>query len=248
MARLTLDRPEKRNALSKELIAELLERLDEAEHAGVRALLLEGEGPAFCAGGDVGWMDERLGDPNATHEAIRANLNRLVERLHGFPAPTVAAVHGAAIGAGLGLALACDVTIAAEEAVLGATHARLGLTPDAGTSWFLTQTLGPKRALDLVLSARTFTGAEAYEWGLVTDTVPASEVPDAARSRARKLAEGPTQAHRKARELVDQAAEGSLAETLAREADAQAMMYATEDQREGVRAFHEDREPRFEGR
>lgn len=248
IAHLTLDRPEKRNALSRELIKDLREGLDEARKADVRALLLTGEGASFCAGGDVGWMEERVEDPAATRQALDEHLGPLIEDVATFPAPTVAAVQGAAIGAGLGLALACDVVVAAEDAVLGATHTRLGLTPDAGTSYQLVRTLGPKLAMDLVLGARTFSGDQAHEWGLVSQAVPAGDVETEARSRVRSLAQGPTQAYRLARQLLRDAGEEPLAEMLRREAAAQEAIYETRDQTEGVRAFLEDREPEFEGR
>jgi enoyl-CoA hydratase/carnithine racemase len=248
LAHLVLDRPDKRNALSRELIEALRERLAQARTADVRALLVTAEGPTFCAGGDVAWMEQRKDDPSATREAMEEHLGPLIEEVDAFPAPTVAAVRGAAIGAGLGLAVSCDVTIAAQESVLGATHARLGLTPDAGTSWHLTRALGPKRALDLILGAKTFSGEKADDWGLVSDAVPAGDVEEAARRRARQLAEGPTRALRTARQLVRDATDVSLVEMLRREAAAQEAMYETEDQTEGVDAFLEDREPEFTGR
>jgi enoyl-CoA hydratase/carnithine racemase len=247
-ATLTLNRPDKRNALSQALLDAIRKRLDEAKDQRVRALLVTAEGPTFSAGGDVDWMQQRVNDPSATRQAIDDHLNPVIDDVAGFPAPTVAGVHGAAIGAGLGLALACDVTIAAEDTVLGATQASLGLTPDAGTSWQLTRALGPKRALDLILDARTFSGEQAAEWGLVTQAVPADEVHDQARARARKLATGPTQALRTARQLVRDATEASLVEMLDREAATQEAMYRTEDQTEGVEAFLEDRDPEFTGR
>lgn len=248
LAHLTLDRPDKRNALSRELIDAVLEHLDEARDAGVRALLITGEGPAFCSGGDVAWMKERIDDPAATRAALKQRLGPMIEALDTFPAPTVSAVQGAAIGAGLGLALACDVTLASEDAVLGATHARLGLTPDAGTSWYLTRAVGPKRALDMILSARTFSGQEAAEWGLVSEAVDADALDQVAIKHARALSQGPTQAHRTARQLVRDATQVPLREMLEREAEAQAAMYRTEDQTEGVEAFLEDRDPSFTGR
>lgn len=248
VAHLRLDRPDKRNALSKELIADVTEKLHEAGRDDTRALLVTAEGPAFCAGGDIAWMEERVDDPPATRRALDQHLGPMLEELATFPAPTVAAVHGAAIGAGLGLALACDLVIAAEDAVMGATHTSLGLTPDGGTSYHLVRSLGPKRAMDLVLGERTFSGEQAYEWGLVSDAVPAQDVESEARSRVKMLAEGPTQAYRLARQLLRDAGEEPLAEMLRREAAAQEAVYETEDQTEGVTAFLEDREPDFQGR
>ncbi len=248
LAQVTLDRPDKRNALSRGLIEDTRTCLEQARQEGARALLFTANGPSFCAGGDVDWMRERQDDPRATREALKTYLGPLIEDVATFPAPSVSAVEGAALGAGLGLALACDVTIAAEDAVLGATHARLGLTPDGGTSWFLARALGPKRALELVLSQRTFSGVEAHEWGLVTRAEPPGEVEPVARRRARGLAKGPTQAYRMARQLVQDAVDTPLYEMLDREAEAQAAMYRTRDQTEGVEAFLEDRDPAFEGR
>lgn len=247
LAHLVLDRPDKRNALSREMIEALRERLAEAQAGDARALLVTAEGPTFCAGGDVEWMADRVDDPEATRVAMDEHLGPLVEELDTFPAPTVAGVRGAAIGAGLGLATSCDVTIVAEDAVLGATHTRLGLTPDAGTSWQLARALGPKRALDLILGARTFSGETAAEWGLASQAEPAGEVEEVARKRARQLAEGPTQAYRVARQLVRDALDVPLHEALRREGAAQEAMYRTGDQTEGVEAFLEDREPEFVG-
>lgn len=247
IARVTLDREDKRNALSRELIQEATACLREAREASPRALLLAGEGSVFCAGGDIAWMKERIDDPQATREALEEHLAPLIETLATFPAPTVSCVQGAALGAGLGLALACDVPIASHDALLGATHARLGLTPDGGTSWFLARQLGPKRALDLILSARTFTGEQAYEWGLAADTLPPEDLMQGASQRARLLAKGPTSAYRTARTLVHDATQAPLATMLKREAAAQGAMYKTRDQTEGVQAFLDDREPAFEG-
>jgi len=247
LAHLVLDRPDKRNALSRDTIEAIRKRLDEARSQDARALLVTAEGPAFCAGGDVEWMADRIDDPQATRRAMEEHLGPLIEELDTFPAPTVAAVRGAAIGAGLGVATSCDVTIVARDAVLGATQARLGLTPDAGTSWQLARAVGPKRALDLILGAKTFSGEQAAEWGLAGQAEPAADVDEVARSRARELAEGPTLALRTARQLVRDALDTPLHEMLRREAAAQEAMYETEDQTEGVEAFLEDRDPDFSG-
>lgn len=244
---LTLDRPEKRNALSPELLQQALAALETAAENEPRALLVEGNGPVFCAGGDIEAMRARLGDPMATHTALSRLLSPLIARLAAFPSPTIAKVQGSAMGAGLGVALACDVVLAAEDARLGAPYAKLGLTPDAGTSYFLARLLGTRRALDLVLSAATLTGEEAARLGLVTRAVPPGSLDKEAEATLRALAKGPTRAYVRARELILQGEDGTLAEALARENEAQAMMYATDDQGEGVRAFLEKRAARFGG-
>lgn len=248
VATVTLARPDKRNALSPELLDQLLQALEEAVDHAPRALRLQGEGPVFSAGGDIEAMQDRLGDPTATRQALGDLLNPAIQAVATFPAPSVCQVQGAAVGAGLGLALACDLTVAGESAKLGAVHTRLGLTPDGGTSWLLTRLVGPKRAMAMILEARTVTGAQAVELGLVSHAVPKGELDETVTSLVDHLASGPTQAYLKARELVAAAADRDLAEMLDREADSQALMYATEDQQEGVRAFLEDRDPRFQGR
>lgn len=248
VATVTLDRPEKRNALSPELLAELVGALEEAAAKEPRALLLKGEGPVFSAGGDIGAMQDRLGDPTATRQALESLLNPAIHAVATFPAPTVARVQGSAVGAGLGLALACDLTVAAESATLGAVHTRLGLTPDGGTSWLLTRLVGPKRALAMILEASTLTGDKAAAMGLVSHAVPKGELDDTVDGLVADLASGPTRAYLQARELIGAATDLDLVTMLDREADSQALMYATEDQQEGVQAFLEDREPRFQGR
>lgn len=248
VATVTLDRADKRNALSPELLADLIEALEQAAEARPRALRFQGAGPVFSAGGDIGAMEERLGDPTATRRALTTLLNPAIEAVATFPAPTVARVQGAAVGAGLGLALACDVTIAGENAKLGAVHTRLGLTPDGGTSWFLTRLVGPKRAMALILEADTLTGAEAERAGLITRAVPKDDLDHAIDEVVDHLATGPTQAFLKARQLVEDATGHGLATMLDREAESQALMYATDDQQEGVQAFLDDREARFQGR
>lgn len=245
---LTLDRASKRNALSQDLIETLLAKLDEAEDANPRALLIQGEGPVFCAGGDIGWMEERLGDPAATQRALEEHVGPLIERVATFPAPTLAAVQGAALGAGLGLALACDLTFVAKDATLGATQASLGLAPDGGTSWLLTHAIGPSKALALILRAETMTGKNAAKLGLATDAYAEPHLLEHAKAHAAALAQGPTQALLEARNLIQQASQSTLKEALAHEAQAQARIYKTEDPREGVEAFFEGREPQFEGR
>ena len=247
-ATVTLDRPAKRNALSPDLLDALHHALDEAAAAAPRVLVLAGAGPIFCAGGDIEAMQARTGRPQATRAALAGGINRVVEQLSRFPAPTVCKVQGAAMGAGLGLALTCDLVLAARDARLGVTHANLGLTLDGGTSWHLAQRLGPARALELALTARVLTGEEAHAMGLITQAVAPADLAGAVDQLAARLAQGPTRAFVQARTLVQAGTSGSLRDALVREADAQAMMYATADQAEGVAAFLEKREARFIGR
>ncbi|MDX1612045.1 MAG: enoyl-CoA hydratase-related protein [Candidatus Thermoplasmatota archaeon] len=247
LARVTLARPGKRNALSPSMLRALVKALDEAGHEAPRVLILEGEGPVFCAGGDIASMEDRLGEPHRTVEALRSNLNPAIMKVATFPAPTIAKVQGAAVGAGLGLALACDLVVAAEGAKLGAVHTRLGLTPDGGTSYFLPHLVGLKRAMDMVLSAETITASHAVQLGMVSRAVSSDELERTVEDMARRLAKGPTLAYLQARRLLIGGLKTGLDEALEREARSQGLMYATEDQREGVEAFRAKRDPAFRG-
>lgn len=246
---LTLARPEKRNALNPPLVKALHGALaDAAEDPTVRCVRLAGAGPVFCAGGDVADMRERTGKPLATLERQRSGFGPLVRALVELPKPTVAGIQGAAHGAGLMLALACDVVLAAEDARLGVSFARLGLGPDTGASWLLPRLVGLRRALDLILRARVVTGLEAAAMGLVTEAVPAGDLDDRTSAAARGLAEGPTAALVRAREALHRGGSSTLPDALAFEAYAQALNFDLEDHAEGLRAMAERREPAFQGR
>ncbi len=163
---LTLDAPDRRNAMGEPMAAEVRAAVSDVDSSGVRALVVTGAGPAFCAGAD---LPQLFGDPEAPVAETRARLSRYYRAfldIADLPIPTVAAVSGPAVGAGLNLALACDIRIAGSDASFGATFTRIGLHPGGGVSWALVRTLGPSRALSALLTGETIGVAQAVDWGL----------------------------------------------------------------------------------
>lgn len=246
LAIAVLDRPEKLNALDEATAAALADVVAEVAQSDARALLLRAEGRAFCAGRDL--SDAR---PEEDPERILAErFNPTLARLARLWIPTVAAVQGAALGVGLGLALACDVVVAADNARLGSPFRRLGAVLDSGAHVQLLRRIGPSRTLELIYTGRLLDGREAAEWGLVNRSVAASRLAAVAHDMASQIAEGPTRAFRASKELVGQLSERPLAfeEVLAAEAAAQGEIARTRDYAEGIQAFLDKRQPRFEGR
>ncbi|MGH9050859.1 MAG: enoyl-CoA hydratase/isomerase family protein [Acidimicrobiia bacterium] len=243
---LVLNRPDKMNAVNEAMVADLHARLDEAERASVRALVVRGAGRGFCAGRD-------LDDANPLDEDGQAilndSLNPIVARLAEFPAPTFCALHGPALGTGLGLALACDVVYAADDARIGSPFARIGAVLDSGAHDFLVRRVGAHRALELVYTGRLLSGREASEWGIVNRAVAGLDLVARVRAMARRAAAGPTAAFLASKRLVRRIADDGLsfAEVLGAEAAAQGMASRTDDYSEGIGAFQEKRAPRFVG-
>ncbi len=198
VAEVVLDRPDKLNAVNGEMLSDLHSAFREAEDAGVRALVLRGEGRGFCAGRDL--EDAEPGVEDA--ESILAEINPLFSHLSEFPAPTFAAVHGPALGVGLGLALACDVVFVADDAKIGSPFARIGAVLDSGGHHHFVQRVGPHRALELIYTGRLLSGAEAASWGLVNASVPGDELLDSVQSMATAVASGPTAAFLLSKQLV----------------------------------------------
>jgi 2-(1,2-epoxy-1,2-dihydrophenyl)acetyl-CoA isomerase len=251
VAHVTLSRPDKRNALSLELAADLRAALAQlaAAKEPPRALVLAGSGAAFCAGGDLDLMRSRVGNAQATVAALRSYLSTTVLALARFPAPTIARVHGAAIGAGLGLALACDHVLVAKDAKLAAGQTSIGLAPDGGLSWSLVKRMGLTQALALAQNGRVVSGGEAVTLGLVTSSYADERALDAAvDALGSELAARPTRALVAARELILAGSASTLEEALDREAVAQGLAYTTADVAEGVDAAVAKRTPRFAGR
>lgn len=202
VARIALNRPDASNALDMAMCVALLEAVDAAAlDEAVRVVLLTGRGGLFCAGGDVTGMaaaEDRAGHlqrlADAAHGAVRA-LDRLEK-------PVVAGVQGAAAGAGLALTLSADLVVAGESARFVAAYTAIGLTPDCGLSWLLPHTVGLRRALEMTMTNRRISPAEAVEWGLATSTCPDDAVGDVASGLAEKLAAGPAAAFGKSRSLL----------------------------------------------
>lgn len=242
---LTLNRPEALNALNAELRASLLAAIKAAARDGAtRAVVITGAGRGFCAGADLrGGTGER-----EFRRVLASEYQPLIEAIRSLPKPVVAAVNGAAAGAGMSIALAADLVVAAEGARFVPAFHRIGLVPDSGLARTLVRGLGRHRAFEILMGERHLHAEEAHELGLVAAVVPAERVTDTAHTVAERLAAGPTKAIGLTKRLLNLAEDGSLSEVLAAEAALQELAGRTEDHAEGVAAFGEKRDPRFSGR
>lgn len=240
---ITLNRPDVLNAFDDAMHAGLRDALEEARDGTVRAVVITGAGRGFCVGQDV----SALTNAGAIDDLLRRTYHPNILALRGLDKPVIAAVNGASAGAGLSLAMACDVRIASRAAVFVPAFINIGLLPDSGGSHFLTRILGPARALEWMASGRRLAADEALAWGLVSELVD----PDALHARAAELAATfaamPTAAIALHKRLFDGAALRTLEEQLELEAHLQATAAATADFAEGVAAFRERRPPTFRG-
>jgi len=238
-----LDRPDRRNALDLDSLNEMHEALGKVMDA--RAVVIAAVGDTFSAGRDL--KDERIsGDP----ETLLAELfNPLVSKISELRCPTFAAVQGAALGAGFGVAFACDVVIAADDAQIGSPFARLGGIPDSGFHFSARSRIGTHRTLELIYTGRLLSGQEAAEMGLVNLCVPRSELLAVTMEMAERVARGPTSAFALSKALLRKADDRgmSLAQVLEAEAACQATALATADAQEGLSAFLQRRAPVFRG-
>ena len=268
VATIRLNRPEAFNALSAQLLDELHQALDTVEaHDEIRAVLLSGNGRAFCSGADLngvggdgavplqdiaGLKDaerrtalDRLG--SSVRDALLQRHHPLVARLQAFPVPSVCGVNGVAAGGGVGLALACDIVIAARSAnFMQVFVPKLGLVPDCGSTWFLTQALGPARARALCLLGEPLSAAQAADWGLIWSVVEDEHLQESALGIAQRLAANPRLATRLSKQAIQHAQQQTLVEQLDEEAELQRRCGASPDFVEGVTAFQQKRRPRFE--
>jgi 2-(1,2-epoxy-1,2-dihydrophenyl)acetyl-CoA isomerase len=242
---ITLNRPEAYNAFTTAMHQALRAALNEARAADVRAVVITGAGKGFCAGQDMKEF-ESVDRDIAGH--LEASYHPNVRAIRALEKPVIAAVNGAAAGAGLSLACACDIRIAADDAAFVPGFIGIGLVPDSGGTFFLTRLLGPSRAFAWMISNRRLTAAEAQAWGLVDEVVEADSLPARAAELAATYAAGPTAGIGMTKRLFDRAVRASLDEQLALEAQLQAAATQTADFREGVIAFLEKRPPNFTGR
>jgi len=252
VAVLTMNRPDRLNALSEEMLDAMLDTLRRlAEDATVGCVVLTGAGRGFCAGGDVKAMAEGREFAGETLEEKAQVLRDKMEAsrwLHEMPKPTIAMVRGAAAGAGLSLALACDLRIAGESAKLGTAFARVGYSGDFGGSYYLTQLVGTAKARELYYTADLLDARRALELGLVNRVVPDSALEDETLALAGRIARGPRVAFRYMKRNLNAAEHGSLKELLDLEAWHHTRTGQTEDHREAAKAFVEKRDPIFRGR
>lgn len=246
VAELTLNLPDRLNALDDAALTELGARLLEASTAGVRALLIRGEGRAFCAGRDISRVDPATDDALAF---LRDSFGPVMRALADFPAPTFAAAHGACLGIGLGLLIATDVVYVAEGAKFGSPFANLGATLDSGGHALFFERLGAHRALDLIYTGELMSGADAVAAGLFSRAIPDDELLDFARAKAAAAASGATQAFLASKKLIAQLRDDrvGLWDSVAAENLEQEHLRMTADYREGFSAFQQKRRAEFTG-
>ncbi len=242
---ITLNRPEAYNAFTTSMHRALRAALAEAEAEDVRAVVITGAGKGFCAGQDLNEF-RNVGGNIGGH--LESTYHPNIRAIRALPKPVIAAVNGAAAGAGLSLAAACDVRIAADSASFVPGFIGLGLVPDSGGSYFLARLLGPARAFAWMTANRRLTAAEAQDWGLVSEVVAADALAARAAELAATYAAAPTAGIGMTKRLFNQALHATLDEQLALEAELQSAATRTEDFGEGVAAFLEKRKPRFSGR
>lgn len=245
VATITLTRPDRLNAITLPMFEEASAALDKALADGARAIVLTGEGRAFCSGADLQDEGNLPDDPG---EVLDSHYNPLAEKIAALPVPVVSAVNGLAAGAGCSLALWGDYVIAARSAYFLLAFVNIGLVPDAGATWLVTRAVGRARALEMMLLGERIPAEKAEAWGLINRVVDDAALLDEARSVAVRLANGPTQAMAMIRRSVRRALSDDLGDTLARERADQKTAGATADFKEGVAAFLEKRPARYEGK
>jgi 2-(1,2-epoxy-1,2-dihydrophenyl)acetyl-CoA isomerase len=242
---ITLNRPDVLNALNRAVHEQLAAALREARVPEVRAVVLTGAGRGFCVGQDLTEFRENASGDIA--DRLRTGYIPNVLALRALEKPVLAVVNGPAAGAGLSLACACDLRIAADSAAFVPAFIGIGLVPDSGATYFVPRLVGAARAFEWLTSNRKLTAAEAHAWGLVSEVVEDDALAARAAELAAGLAAAPTKAVAMTKRLVDRAAAATLEEQLEREAQLQAAAARTDDFHEGVAAFLEKREPRFGG-
>ena len=245
---ITLNRPDKLNCLNKSMHLALRAALQQAHDQAARAVLITGAGRGFCAGQDLG--DRRPGTsdwPPDLQQTLNDYFNPNIKLITSLPAPVICAVNGVAAGAGMSIALACDMVLAAESASFIQSFSKIGLVPDAGSSWILPRRVGMARAMGLALTATPLSAADAEAWGLIWKRYEDDALLQAARAMAEQLASGPTAAFASTKMLMQRAATADIETQLDHEARAQKLCATSTDYTEGVQAFLDKRAPRFTG-
>ena len=244
IATITLNRPQVYNAFNERMHAELMQALRQAERdAAVRCIVITGAGKAFCSGQDL--KEVPLDGSRSLGQSVRDRYNPLVLKLRSLPKPIVAGVNGVAAGAGMSLALACDLRVAVDSARFVAAFANVGLVPDTGMTYFLPRLIGHARALELCMLGGTIDAPAAQSYGMVNLLASAEEFPGVLKSLAQRIANGPAQALSLMKRGFELSLTGSLPDVLEYEAQAQQIAGSSWEYAEGVQAFREKRPPRF---
>jgi 2-(1,2-epoxy-1,2-dihydrophenyl)acetyl-CoA isomerase len=260
VAVITMNRPDRRNALSQAMLSALGTVLAQVEtDEAVGSVVLTGAGKAFCAGGDVKGMAARSDGPGGSGDGAGRRVDAVIHRqrlsqratsgrLWSMPKPTIAAIGGPAAGAGLSLALACDLRYAVPDAVLTTAFARVAFAGDYGGTWFLSRLVGSGKAKELYYFSERLSAEDAERLGILNAIFPAADFEREVMTRARRLAEGPSIAYRYMKENLNRAVTGDLGDCMDLEVTHHVHTGLTEDHREAAKAFAEKREPRFHGR
>lgn len=243
VATLTLNRPDRMNALGSWFLGAMHAALDRVAADGARVVLINAQGRGFCSGADL-----VEGLPDDLGQLVEEKYNPVMQRLMDLPVPVVAAVNGAAAGAGCALALSADLVVAAEDSYFLLAFANIGLVPDCGATWLVANALGRARALEMMMLGEKIPAAKAQDWGLIHKVVASDVLQAEARSLAARLAKGPTAAYGMIRRSVGKALAGTYEDALAQEIVDQRAAGYTRDSREAIAAFVEKRKPVFEGK
>jgi 2-(1,2-epoxy-1,2-dihydrophenyl)acetyl-CoA isomerase len=248
VATLTLNRPDKLNALNRELLVDSIDILNKwSRDHEIGAVVVTGAGRAFCAGGDVSMMARDELTLEQDIDRLR-QMQELSWLLYNMPKVTIAAVNGFAMGAGLGICLSCDLRIASDQAKFGTAYAKVGFGGDFGTTWLLTRYAGAPKAKELFFLGEAVDAAEAHRLGLVNRVIPGEELQHQAQKIASQIAHGPLVSYRYMKANINASASTDFRTMLDREAETHLRCGRTDDHKEGVRAFMEKRPPKFSGR
>lgn len=244
---LTLNRPRERNSMNQNMARDFREAIDKIKRApDIRVLVLTGAGKTFCAGADLKMLRQWLQVSPSMVEKELFEFYRSFLGIADIQIPTIAAINGAAVGAGGSLTLACDLRIAAEDAKIGFTFIKLGINPGMGSEYFLSRLVGPARAFELLSSGDFLSADEAYRIGLVNKVVPPEKLTEQAMEYAKKVAAMPAVPIRVIKESILAAQSSNLTDVLQRESAYQSMCFQTKNMQEGINAIREKREPRFQ--
>lgn len=248
VAKVTMNRPERRNALNDALHRDLLAAFGRAgDDSGVRAIVLAGAGKGFCAGADLS-VFQQMPTPDEVYGAILDNYQPLMRLITSIKKPVIGAINGTAAGAGASLALACDLRVMADDSSIMLAFSNVGLVPDAGATWLLVRQIGYSRAYEIAIEGQKIPADRCLEWGLANKVTPADSLADVALAWAMKLAKRPTLALGLTKLAFDHAALNDVESTIEYEARLQKQTIPSHDHMEGVTAFLQKREPNFKGK